>query len=308
MTSVSSDITTNTNNDSSMLLVDHSQSTVSTTLADLPFTLDIPLLRRRDLEVGPLLGKGRYSQVHSITSIRFPSSTTTSSATNGEYRDHRNDAGTSDNDDTNQTAEQQRQEQQPCRRYVMKHLQNKLFENRTHRRFAKDLTNALADLVLEAMYLSKLRHPNIITLRGLTLGGTSVLKRKGAVADDYFLILDQLDQTLDRRIHQTWKQKNDNTVELVLTKTRYALQIADALSYLHDHQVRLCITLLRLLVFIIIVSIACLFVCMFVCLFVVLYVICVAYFDKIINEWHDVCLSRAAVLCRASCLLSVLCC
>ena len=136
--------------------------------------------------------------------------------------------------------------------YVMKHLSHNLFSNRGHRRFTKDVTNALADLVLEAMYLSKLRHANIIRLRALTLGGTAVLKRKDALAEDYFLVLDRMDQTLDHRI-QEWRVaaqtatgasnnntrllKTNATMSNVLIKTHYARQITDALSYLHDHQI-----------------------------------------------------------------------
>lgn len=165
------------------------------TLADLPFRVDVPLLRRQDLDMGKLLGRGRYSQVHAVDAIRSDSL----------------DPG--------------------C--YVMKHLQGKLFRNRGHRRVA--VTNALADLVLEAMYLSKLRHPHIVQLRALTLGGTGVLGRKGAIAEDYFFLLDRMEDTLDQRI-QVWKRQPP-TRALLLTKIQYAWQMTNALTYLHNHQI-----------------------------------------------------------------------
>jgi serine/threonine protein kinase len=181
--------------------LDRSSSTSS--LADLPFSTDLPVFQRKDLTVGRLLGRGRFSQVHAI-------------------------------DDHVEGLPEDRT-------YVMKHLQRKLFENRSHRRFAKDLTNALADLVLEAMYLSKfanMNHPHIVKLRGLTMGGTSVLKREGATHQDYFLILDRMEETLDQRI-RTWKKQHpaNNTTSLLVTKTEYALQIASALQFLHSQRI-----------------------------------------------------------------------
>jgi serine/threonine protein kinase len=119
--------------------------------------------------------------------------------------------------------------------YVMKHLQQKLFQNRTHRRSARDLTSALADLVLEAMYLSRLEHPHIVTLRAMTLGGTAVLKRTGATEQDYFLILDRMEGTLDQRI-RAWKSRCRPEPEL-MAKSQYAFQIADALRYLHERRI-----------------------------------------------------------------------
>jgi serine/threonine protein kinase len=207
------------------LLVNQSHISVFTarTLNDLPYNEDIPLFQRRDLEIGALLGRGRFSQVHAIRGIW-------SSSNSG--------GGT-----PSATAVTQ----QKCL-YVMKHIQNKFFASRENRRGAKELTNAIADLVTEAMYLCKLKHPHIVQLRGLTLGGTSVLTRKGAVGSDYFILLDRMEETLDQRIHWTWRKDYGNAAEvnhtyprqplsLVLDKTRYAWQMADALSYLHDHQI-----------------------------------------------------------------------
>lgn len=191
------------NNSHSSLHLDESQS--SRTISDLPVTSDLTLLRRREVEVGMVLGRGRYSEVSTIERLHFKKADAKKSL-------------------------------RPDGRYVMKHIQNKLFAHRGHRRVARDLTNAIADLVTEAMYLSKIRHPNIIRLRGLTKGGTSVLKRPGANAEDYFLVLDRMEETLEHRIHQKWKLKPQTTA-LVLDKTRYAWQMASALSYLHEHQI-----------------------------------------------------------------------
>lgn len=229
--------------------------------------LETPLLRRRDLTMGKLLGRGRYSQVHEVVlecdKGEVWGRLTAATAAMGIHTDDnpaKDTAGAKEvgakgvpNVNNNGKHEALRKDQpsstQPKQRqYVMKHLSHNLFSNRGQRRFAKDVTNALADLVLEAMYLSKLRHPNIIRLRALTLGGTAVLKRQDALAEDYFLVLDRMDQTLDHRI-QDWRVaaptaasnntrlQTNATMANVLIKTQYALQIANALSYLHDHQI-----------------------------------------------------------------------
>lgn len=172
----------------------------TTKLAELPVSPDIALLKRREIDLGEVLGRGRYSEVNAIELVDgaggLPS--------NG--------------------------------RYVMKHIQNKLFSNRGHRRAARDLANAIADLVTEAMYLAKLRHPHIVQLRGLTKGGTSLLKRSKATGEDYFLILDRMEETLDQRIDLHWRRQTP-TRSLLLKKTRYAWQMASVLNYLHNHQI-----------------------------------------------------------------------
>ena len=158
---------------------------------------DLPLFSRKDIQIGALVGRGRFAQVHAIEHVQ------------GLPEDQK---------------------------YVMKHLQRDLFQNRAHRRFAKGMTHDLADLVLEAMYLSKLNHPNIVSLRGMTLGGTAVLKRRGATEEDYFLILDRMEVTLDQRI-RAWKGNRRHPEPELMAKAQYALQIADALRYVHERHI-----------------------------------------------------------------------
>ena len=67
----------------------------------------------------------------------------------------------------------------------------------------KKFIHAAGDLVLEAMYLSKLYHPNIISLCGCAVGGPNAYA--DGRHDGFFLILEKMDQTLSRRI-QDWEK------------------------------------------------------------------------------------------------------
>jgi serine/threonine protein kinase len=95
---------------------------------------------------------------------------------------------------------------------------------------------AAADLIVEALYLSRLSHPYILKLRGLAHGGTAAFT-KGHY-DSYFLILDKLSQTLDQRIRQ-WRYTHGSSPQehQLGIKTEYAYQMAQALEYLHQRRI-----------------------------------------------------------------------
>lgn len=120
-------------------------------------------------------------------------------------------------------------------RYVLKHLRPELLSSRIK------FHHAAADLVLEAKYLSKIDHPNIVKLRGWA-EGTSCFN--DGTHDGYFIILDRLDETLSQRIAR-WQaeassardSKQSEVVGVTREKLSYAHQIADALDYLHDRDI-----------------------------------------------------------------------
>merc|ERR1712232_640413 len=104
---------------------------------------------------------------------------------------------------------------------------------------------AASDLIMEAQYLSSLNHENILKVRGWSATGIEAYSKGGH--DDYFLILDRLDDTLDMKLN-TWKKKADAVIDYdkmcgknmhnknnVLTRTRVARQVASALEYLHTN-------------------------------------------------------------------------
>jgi len=102
------------------------------------------------------------------------------------------------------------------------------------------LAGAASDLIDEAKFLIRCRgHPYIVQLRGLSKqerGAMWINKEK--CIESFFLMMDELDDTLDNRIVQWRRQKKssaDGLAELV-QKTNYALQVASALKFLHKHR------------------------------------------------------------------------
>jgi serine/threonine protein kinase len=164
------------------------------------------------------LGEGGFSKVYQVESIIM------------------DDCGAGD--DLRRGVEQQRPP-----RLVIKHLKKDLLSQR------KKFHQAAADLVLEATFLASLDHPNIIRIRGWAAEGTSSF-RDGS-HDGYFILLDQLDETLSQRIMR-WKQDTSilpySTTNAIVsqqqqqqqhyaTKLNYAIQIASALKYLHERDI-----------------------------------------------------------------------
>ncbi|CAB9529365.1 Ankyrin repeat and protein kinase domain-containing protein 1 [Seminavis robusta] len=156
--------------------------------------------------------------------------------------------------------------------YALKHLTQTLLRN------PKDFYLAAAALLVEAKYLSKLNHPNIIKVTGLAMSGAGIVEQEtpkqqpkksissrffddasndndhgpkngleSAQHDSYFLVSERLTDTLDRRIRQ-WKRDQPARKKLseltsgqkiqawkhMMRKTSYALQISNALAYLHE--------------------------------------------------------------------------
>jgi serine/threonine protein kinase len=164
-----------------------------------------------DLDIGRVLGRGGFGVVSEITKIKLVDHV--SIATHGAVACQRR---------------AQLEEASADGKFVIKRLHDKSRENPSI--FAR----AVVDLALEARFLSVLRHPHILTLRGV------------AATDPYdgkfFLVLDRLYEILSERL-QTWKKKQpsrlmDRTGKkkrcLYIDRCQVAYDICCAVKYLHS--------------------------------------------------------------------------
>jgi serine/threonine protein kinase len=98
----------------------------------------------------------------------------------------------------------------------------------------KVFLDAATDLVVEAKYLAKLSHENILKVRGLAEGWESAFSN--GEYDSFFLLVDRLDETLNQRIKR-WRHgelPEENSLERKLPLMR---QLASALAYLHERRI-----------------------------------------------------------------------
>lgn len=138
-------------------------------------------------------------------------------------------------------------------RYAVKHLRPKLSQIYDTRTFHC----AAVDLIGEAWFLLSLQHPNIIKLRGFASAGPQGYRQGNH--NGYFLILDQLPETMEQRlVHWRKKVKKYKSVKrslvskVLLKKNRdtasrkldqllqeryhVAAEICGAMEYLHDRR------------------------------------------------------------------------
>jgi hypothetical protein len=197
----------------------------------------ICLLDRSEVQVGKLLGQGQFSKVFSVTSIELISDA-----------DDTLHVATSTAAESPLSESMAKQEEQNKRqgfledfcqhRYAVKHLKKDLLKRKgkqTKTEMEQQFQLAAADLVVEALYLSRLSHPHILKVKAMANNGTQAFSN--GRFDSYFLILDKLSETLDERI-RTWRHLYRQPQEAHLcVKTYYALQMAQALAYLHERRI-----------------------------------------------------------------------
>ena len=82
----------------------------------------------------------------------------------------------------------------------------------------------------------QLNHDHIIKIRGMSLHSSAATAFQCCGKyNDYFVVMDQLDDTLDSRI-ETWKKKKDSLGSILPTILQFAIELASALCYLHERR------------------------------------------------------------------------
>ena len=223
-------------------------------LSSYPESGKIAFLDRIELETGDLLGSGTYSNVYKINTLQLLPDYLTDHQQqdvlrNALVRNGRDFCSACHSDDENQNPaaasshhvhnkggnsthnRHYHSETTKTTGYAIKHLKSELLQN------SKLFEAAAADLIMEAKYLARLDHENILQLRGMALGGTSTFAATG-LFDSYFIVVDELQETLINRIHR-WKVQGSTDQyqpAMILHKLKLAVQVASALAYLHERR------------------------------------------------------------------------
>jgi serine/threonine protein kinase len=184
----------------------------------------IPYFERDEIMpyLGEKLGKGGFNSVYELEKIEL--------------------------DESNPCSEEQRRQ----RSAVAHSLQRKLavkFLNESAMANSNEFCNGAADLLLEAKYLSALSnhpHPSIISLHGVAAAGAAGFAT--GQMGGYFLVVDRLYDTLDKRI-DVWKElkrrklrhSSPTNIKLLqamfVQRLQVACDICSAIRHLHNLKV-----------------------------------------------------------------------
>ena len=179
-----------------------------------------PKFHRTEVGVGRVLGQGAFSEVRLINRIKLRDN-----YTSYNY----------DEEKSRQLLQVQILESSSRRGFVIKYLRKDLANDR------KKFYHAATDLLLEAKFLARFDHPNIIQIHGWAIGEEASYGL--GLNEGYFMILDKVDETLSQRLDR-WSDdpsfKSHPQDQFFLhgrERLRYALQVASALDYMHDQRV-----------------------------------------------------------------------
>ena len=219
-----------------------------------PMALEnIPLFRKDEIRVGKVVGRGGFGVVREIIAIQLIMETSNSNNNNNtnegttstltrvpSRRFRRGNSNTGSVDRANEEGHSKRELlarqvwSKRTSKYVLKEVEPELLQNDS-----VTYMKGVIDLGLEAHYLASLNHNNILKLRGMSLTGPS----EGL---GFFIILDQLQEVLTRRLNKWMHQKRAsngitgivtggrrNKRRLLMERILVAYDVADAMDYIH---------------------------------------------------------------------------
>jgi len=196
------------------------------------YTNEIKYFDRKEVETSRLLGKGVFCKVYEVTGIKNGSK----AAKKCNWHRRKIRSCQQDHDDNNADVN--------YNRFALKMVRKSVLRNKCN--------HAATGLIVERDILASLHHTNIVQIYG-------------ALIDNTAIIIEKVDNTLDRLINE-WKNhlilaekreqrqhREKNTVETmkcqllslkynneksnIQLKVNLAYQIAKALSYLHEHKI-----------------------------------------------------------------------
>lgn len=171
-------------------------------LEDSTSTTDVDLMTHSEIELGELLGQGGFNSVYKVKSLR--------------------------EDDTIGDE------------YVVKVLRKEILKNKV------EFALCAADIIKEGILMACLDHPHILKMRAMASSGTLSFANSRR-HDSFFLVMGQLKESLEDHIDGWAKQKarlrfslkdrRYKKASFFLARLQIAIQLADALAYLHRYNI-----------------------------------------------------------------------
>jgi serine/threonine protein kinase len=175
-------------------------------LEDSTSTTDVDLMTHSEIELGELLGHGGFNSIYKVKSLKEHSSQ--SSGKGDEY--------------------------------VVKVIRKDILQNEV------EFALCAADIIKEGILMACLDHPHILKMRAMASSGTSSFANSRR-HDSFFLMMGQLKETLEDHIDDWAKQngklrfslknKKEKKARFFYTRLQVAIQLADAVAYLHRYKI-----------------------------------------------------------------------
>jgi serine/threonine protein kinase len=228
-----------------------------------PTTTSILELDRDQIQVGDMLGRGSFSIVSEVTGLHLsgvPAKQDSKEHDDNDSSSHNMCMSTvlssiygDDKEELDLSTN--------ARQYAIKHLRPDLISKSGD---PEHFQAAAADLLMEARYLAAFDHPGILKLRAVACGGAAAFQSAGGRYDGFFIITDRLKGTLKDKIlewqciqqeeslleclqvQESWDKESpedplsefrNGPQRVLLEKLDLALQLSQALLYLHDQRI-----------------------------------------------------------------------
>lgn len=171
-------------------------------LEDSTSTTDVDLMTHSEIELGELLGQGGYNSIYKVKSLREDSSI-------GDE-------------------------------YVVKVLRKEILQNKV------EFALCAADIIKEGILMTCLDHPHILKMRAMASSGTSSFANSRR-HDSFFLVMGHLKESFEdnidgwakqkKRLRFSLKDRKEKKARFFLARLQVAIQLADALAYLHRYNI-----------------------------------------------------------------------
>ncbi|CAB9504192.1 activated protein kinase catalytic subunit alpha-1 [Seminavis robusta] len=203
---------------------------------------EYPKFTKEEMQLGKLLGKGGFGSVFEIRSFTLGGKKVLMNQKKG-FSDDLNDTDYGNASNNHQSARmfiaQHCLRNNSDARYAVKQLSPEVISN------AGMFYQGMMDMALETRFMSDIQHPNIVKIRSMA--------KCEPYDERYFIIMDRLYDTLERRIQKVWlpKAKVQNSFfgknlldrkgakrnDLLEERVVYAFDLAAAINYLHERQI-----------------------------------------------------------------------